>query len=271
MFRCAVVRHATVTELGQSTLSHSAVFGEQGELDLSWGMATDTGLRRAGNEDSLVALPPVFAVADGMGGHAAGEVASRAVVTRLAELAGNELTTVAALDVALQQANSDIVDSADDAQLGAGTTVTGVALAMHKNTPCWAVFNVGDSRVYLLEDGALGQVTTDHSLVQEMVDAGMLRASEAENHPDSNIITRAVGFNTNPLADFWLLPLQSGARFLVCSDGLTKELSDSEIAGHLSAGHPAQQTADALTQAALDVGGRDNVTVIVLDVGDVCV
>ena len=236
---------------------------------LSWGMVTDTGFRRSGNEDSLVAAPPVFAVADGMGGHAAGEVASLAVVTRLAELAADQPTSVAAIDAALQQANSDIVDTADDAQLGAGTTVTGVALASHEGTPCWAVFNVGDSRVYLLEDGALGQVTTDHSLVQEMVDAGMLSASEAENHPDSNIITRAVGFNTNPLADYWLLPLQTGARFLICSDGLTKELSDSEIEAQLKSGHPAQKTAEALTEAALGAGGRDNVTVMVLDVGEV--
>ena len=132
--------------------------------------------------------------------------------------------------------------------------------------PSSLVFNIGDSRVYRFERNELEQVTIDHSVVQELVDAGVIAAEEAEEHPDSNVITRAVGFHDDPLPDFWCIPLRAGMRLLICSDGLTKELGDERIRLHLAAGMPADETASALVDAALAAGGRDNVTVVVVDV-----
>src|SRR5690554_2620910 len=258
-----------VTAIGKSTLRYTVELPEEGgSVELAWGVDTHTGYRRRHNEDSLVAKPPIFAVADGMGGHSAGDVASKAVVTRLAKAATDQVTTAEAIDIALKEATVDISRAADHSQLGVGTTVTGAALMARNNVPHWAIFNVGDSRVYSFENHKLTQVTVDHSVVQELVDAGMISAGEAENHPDSNIITRAVGFNADPVTDYWLIPLRKGMRLLLCSDGLTKEVEFKRLEEHLAAGHPPDQTASLLVDAALAAGGRDNVTVIVVDVAD---
>ncbi|MEO6942283.1 MAG: protein phosphatase 2C domain-containing protein [Terrimesophilobacter sp.] len=233
---------------------------------LSWGVATDTGHKRAHNEDSLVAVGTVFAVADGMGGHASGEVASDAVVTRLAELAeGGQVDPEAIVD-ALRAATTDISHVIDERDLGVGTTVTGAAMTNHGGHPYWVVFNVGDSRLYLFEHNVLTQITLDHSVVQELVTAGLITSRDAENHPDSNVVTRAVGFNAEPVPDFWLVPVTAGSRILVCSDGLTREVSELRLRLHLAAGLSARETALALIDAALAEGGRDNVTAIVIDV-----
>lgn len=258
-----------MTVIGQNAAGHTInVPGSSGPVQLAWGLDTHTGYRRRHNEDSLVAQPPVFAVADGMGGHSAGDVASKAVVTRLAGVATEEVTTAEAIDAALKAATADISLAADRSQLGVGTTVTGAALMARNAVPHWAIFNVGDSRVYLFENQKLSQVTVDHSVVQELVDAGMISAGEAERHPDSNIITRAVGFNADPVTDYWLIPLRKGMRLLLCSDGLTKEVEFGRLEEHLAAGHAPNQTASLLVDAALAAGGRDNVTVIVIDVVD---
>jgi protein phosphatase len=258
-----------VTVIGTSTTNHSVdVPGADRPAVLSWGLDTHTGYRRRHNEDSLVAKPPIFAVADGMGGHSAGDVASKAVVTRLAEAAEGEVTTAEVIDAALKSATADISLAADHSHLGVGTTVTGAALMAKGGVPHWAIFNVGDSRVYLSENRKLNQVTVDHSVVQELVDAGMISAGEAEQHPDSNIITRAVGFNADPVTDYWLIPLRKGMRLLLCSDGLSKEVPFEQLEQHLAAGHPADRTASLLVDAALAAGGRDNVTVLVVDVVD---
>jgi len=256
-----------VTAIGKSTLRYTVELPEEGgSVELAWGVDTHTGYRRRHNEDSLVAKPPIFAVADGMGGHSAGDVASKAVVTRLAEAATDGVTTAEAIDAALKVATVDISRAADHSQLGVGTTVTGAALMARNNVPHWAIFNVGDSRVYLFENQKLAQVTVDHSVVQELVDAGMISPGEAEQHPDSNIITRAVGFNADPVTDYWLIPIRTGMRLLLCSDGLTKEVEFSKLEEQLAARHNAEQTASLLVDAALASGGRDNVTVIVIDV-----
>lgn len=258
-----------MTVIGQNEPSHTVrVPGTAGPVVLAWGLDTHTGYRRRHNEDSLVVKPPIFAVADGMGGHSAGDVASKAVVTRLGEAAAGEATTAEIIDAALSAATGDISLAADSSQLGVGTTVTGAALMTRNEVPHWAIFNVGDSRVYLYENNKLGQVTVDHSVVQELVDAGMISASEAEDHPDSNIITRAVGFNADPVTDYWLIPLRKGMRLLLCSDGLTKEVAFDALEQQLAAGHPPGQTASLLVDAALNAGGRDNVTVVVVDVVD---
>lgn len=267
-----------MTIIGTSTPRHVLSLDGHAQVVLAWGLDTHTGYRRRHNEDSVVAAAPIFAVADGMGGHSAGDVASKAVVTRLAtaaagagtssgeETASNTVTSADVIDAALKAATADISLAADSSQKGVGTTVTGVALMTKGGVAHWGVFNVGDSRVYIYEDKELTQVTVDHSVVQELVDSGLISEDEAEQHPDSNIITRAVGFNADPVTDYWLLPLRAGERLVLCSDGLSKELSSAQIREILAEGDPADRTSTRLVDAALAAGGRDNVTVLVIDV-----
>lgn len=241
------------------------------ELDLSWFALTDVGLRRDSNQDSYVVTPPIFAVADGMGGHSAGEVASAAVVRRLSELGGRVHVTDAEIDAVLADAVEDIELDAGDTELGAGTTVTGVSLST-EDEPTWRVFNIGDSRVYQYFKGALSQITVDHSVVQHLIDTGAITPEEAETHPHANVITRAVGFGEAAIPDYTSLALIPGQRLLICSDGLTKELTDVGIQHFLATCETAEDAARTLVQQALENSGRDNVTVIVIDVhavGDV--
>jgi PPM family protein phosphatase len=255
-----------MTRLGSDDSHYRvALAGRPGEhVTLSFAAVSDVGLRRHANEDSVIVRPPVFAVADGMGGHAAGDLASAAVVARLAELAGREGVDAERIAEALTAAAQDIDGLAQDIPRGVGTTVTGAVLDLRG--PSFGVFNVGDSRVYSFLDGRLVQVTVDHSVVQELMDAGMLSAEDAENHPESNVITRALGFREVPRPDFWSIPLQPGLRLLICSDGLTRELGLGRIRDVLGAGTSPTETANELLEAALDAGGRDNVTVVIVDV-----
>ncbi|CAN5203843.1 protein phosphatase 2C domain-containing protein [soil metagenome] len=257
-----------MTEIGTSSARFTVQIPDHPDarLVLAWGAATDTGRRRAHNEDSFLARVPIFAVADGMGGHSAGDIASAAVVSRLSEAVIEPFTDADTIERGLRAATVDIGRAADEKELGVGTTVTGVALSVQDDEPFWTVFNVGDSRVYLYERDALVQVTVDHSVVQELVDAGIIRAEDAEAHPDSNVITRAVGFNVEAVPDYWVVPVREGDRLLLCSDGLTKELDAEAIRRHLAAGDSAEATANALVDAALEAGGRDNITTIVIDV-----
>jgi serine/threonine protein phosphatase PrpC len=254
-----------VTELGRPTTAHPLAPGTTG-LTIDWAGVTDVGLRRAHNEDSYVAQAPVFVVADGMGGHSAGDVASDAVVRRIEEAAVRDRLTTDDLEEALRLATADIAVAAADTELGVGTTATGAFLSDDEGEPEFTIFNVGDSRVYLADAGVLQQVTVDHSVVQEMVDAGLLRAEDAENHPDSNVITRAVGFDVAQRPDYWRVPARAGLRLLVCSDGLTKELSAADIERVLAAEPESLGAASALVRAAVEAGGRDNVTAVVVDV-----
>lgn len=256
-----------MTEIGSSSIVHSiTVPGSEELLTLSWAAVTDVGRRRAANEDSYLAQSPGFVVADGMGGHSAGDLASAAVVERLAEALTGDFSTVVDLERALASATDDITVIADGSALGVGTTATGAVLVLRDDNPYFAVFNIGDSRVYAFEGNELTQVTIDHSVVQELVESGALSKEDAEFHPDSNVITRAVGFGVAPVADYWMVPVRAGLRILVCSDGLTKEINDERIRLHLAAGLSSEETAGALVDAALAAGGRDNVTVIVVDV-----
>ena len=239
------------------------------EIELSWHALTDVGRKRETNQDSYVCVPPVFAVADGMGGHSAGEIASAAVVRRLAELGGNAPVTEEDIDEALSDAVDDIELDAGDTELGTGTTVTGVCIGTADEDPTWKVFNIGDSRVYQYFKGALSQITVDHSVVQHLMDTGAITEEEAEVHPHANIITRAVGFNEDPIPDYTSLALIPGQRILICSDGLTKELTDIGIQHFLATAGTAEEAATTLVQEALENAGRDNVTVIVIDVHSV--
>jgi serine/threonine protein phosphatase PrpC len=259
-----------VTEIGGSNAGLAIPIPGRPDavVTIAWAAATDTGKRRSANEDSYVAKSPLFAVADGMGGHSAGDLASAAVVERLAEVVGSDFLAPRTIERALERATADITTIAGDSELGVGTTVTGAALTLQEKDAYFAVFNIGDSRVYAFEANELVQVTVDHSVVQELVESGALTRDEAEHHPDSNIITRAVGFNAKPYADFWMLPARTGLRLLLCSDGLTKEVSDDRIHLHMAAGLNPVETAGALIDAALASGGRDNVTAIIVDVLD---
>ena len=257
-----------MTQIGGSIARHAVeVPTRPGEsVVLSWGAQTDIGRRRKLNEDSLLAEAPFFVVADGMGGHASGDVASAAVVTRLANTGDGQFAETASILQALRAATMDITLAADDSELGVGTTATGAVLVLREGEPFWAVFNIGDSRVYEFFGGELRQVTVDHSVVQELVDAGLIRPEDAEFHPDSNIITRAVGFNAEPMADVWMVPLRTGSRLLICSDGLTREVGDPQLREALAGGQTAEETAASLVASALAGGGRDNITTIVIDV-----
>ena len=237
-----------------------------GRVRIAWAAASDTGRRRSANEDSWIAKPPVFAVADGMGGHDSGDLASAAVVEQLLDAARDDWASPSGVESALQAATADIATVSGRTQHGVGTTVTGAALVLQDGEPFFAVFNIGDSRVYRFERNELSQVTVDHSVVQELVDSGALTREQAEHHPDSNVITRAVGFAADPRPDYWMLSARTGLRLLICSDGLTKEVSESRLRLHLAAGLKPVDTAGALVDAALAAGGRDNITAIVVDV-----
>ena len=239
-------------------------------LSLSYGYGTDRGLRRELNEDSFIASDPVFAVADGMGGHEAGEIASGMCVRALAAMpqlaTGERSVTAAVIQQYLVKAD-DSIREATGAR--AGTTLTGVVVVEQMGMPYWLVMNIGDSRTYRLSQGQFAQVSVDHSEVQELVDAGEITPEEATVHPRRHVVTRALGTGDETEADYWLLPVEEGDRILVCSDGLNAELTDEHMFRILSTvGHP-QDAVDALIQAALRNGGRDNVTVIVVDARNV--
>jgi protein phosphatase len=225
---------------------------------------TDTGLKRATNEDSVLAASPVFLVADGMGGHEAGDRASAAVVAAFEPLCGAEVD-VADIRAALDRAAAVVEGISAEHRQGAGSTVSGVALVEHEGAPHWLVFNVGDSRVYRHLGNDLVQLTIDHSLGQEMVDAGELRAEDLPSFARRNIITRAIGA-ADSAADSWLLPVLDGERLLLCSDGLSGEVSDEAIRATLTMCGRPESAASALVRRALQAGGRDNVSVVVIDV-----
>ncbi|MFJ6533811.1 PP2C family protein-serine/threonine phosphatase [Microbacterium sp. NPDC091662] len=225
---------------------------------------TDTGLKRTANEDSVLDASPVFVVADGMGGHEAGDRASAAVVAAFEPLRGRAVEIDDVRD-ALSRAAAVVEDIAAEHKRGAGSTVTGVALLEHEGTPHWLVFNVGDSRVYRHHGNELVQLTIDHSLGQELVDAGELRAEDLASFSQRNVITRAIGA-PDSTADSWLLPVVDGERLLLCSDGLSGEVSDEAIRATLTMNGRPETAATALVRRALQAGGRDNVSVVVIDV-----
>ena len=232
-------------------------------IGFSHGAATSVGRVRRINEDSFLVAPPIFAVADGMGGHGSGDLASTVAVQVLARYAGLRPLFTEAVLAALEEANRAIIEQEVPTRMG--TTVTGLAGLETAGGDHLMVFNVGDSRVYRLDADGLEQLTVDHSEVQELVLAGVITREQARTHPRRNIVTRALGSEPALLADHWLLPAVGGDRFLICSDGLFTELPDEVIVPLLSMGAP-QQAAQALILAANDAGGRDNITAIVVDI-----
>lgn len=233
----------------------------------TWGSATDRGRVRPLNEDSLLAYPPVFMVADGMGGHSAGDVASRLAVEEFAQLAGRSTVTPDDVHDCIQRVAVRLRDAVDGGT--AGTTVAGAAVVAHEGASYWLVFNIGDSRVYRWTGGELEQISVDHSVVQELVDSGEIHPDQAREHPERHVITRAVGTGSEPDPDYWLIPAAPADRLLICSDGLTSELDDPTIARLLAAEPDPQGAAQLLVTSAVEAGGRDNVSAVVVDVATV--
>lgn len=235
------------------------------EIEIFASAATNTGLLREHNEDSYLAEFPVFVVADGMGGHEAGDLASQAVISTFKALSGrDDLEPSSVLPVA--QATHEEVARATQSD-NAGSTLTGVIAVTVNAVRHWMVLNLGDSRVYKLSGGSLQQVTKDHSLLQDLLDSGELQADQADSFVAKNVITKAVGDGGSEV-DHLLLPMLPSERLLVCSDGLHGEISDEMI---LSGMRDQEKPSDAvrwLITKALESGGRDNITAIVVDVRD---
>lgn len=232
---------------------------------LSWGARSDVGLVRDHNEDSFLVKAPVFAVCDGMGGHAAGEVASSIAVKTIAERAPEHADEIL-LGAAVEAANMSVLEGALNGVGKPGMGCTATCILIENNR--MSVAHVGDSRVYLLHNGNLVRITHDHSYVEELVDAGEITADEARLHPSRSIITRALGSDPDMYADHFTLEVSEGDRIVICSDGLSSMVSDKGIEEIAVSTVTPQAAADTLVSAALTAGGHDNVTVIVVDVVD---
>ena len=237
-------------------------------IQLRAGSATDVGQVRSKNQDRLLVADPLFAVADGMGGAAAGEVASETAIGALGDVFSRIATPTAddLLDAA-QSANRAVWDQAEanPDYRGMGTTLVALALV---DDGLLAIVNVGDSRLYAFHDGELRQVTDDHNLVAELVQQGRLSKEEAEFHPRRNIMTRALGVEPVVPVDLFLEPAEPGDRYLLCSDGLPREVTDDQIGSVLRRLEDPVEVARELVDEALRRGGNDNITVVVVDVVD---
>jgi serine/threonine protein phosphatase PrpC len=240
---------------------------------------SDRGAVRRVNEDSFLAAPPVFVVADGMGGHAFGDRASQAAVATFADLFVDD-APADPRDIleAITAANDAVLALAVESDIAgiSGTTLTGVAFVDVGGTGNhhWMAFNVGDSRTYSWDGRTLSQLSVDHSAVQELVEQGLLTPEEATRHPNRNVVTRALGADEEVDPDVWILPTRPRQTFLLCSDGLTRELPDDEIARIIvfhdaadvrSADSLPMTLAERLVNAAIAAGGSDNVTVVVVE------
>ena len=231
--------------------------------------ATDAGRIRASNQDRALVAPDLIAVADGMGGHAGGEVAAELAVEGLAGSFDLD-TGLEGLIAAARRANRAIFlrSEAEEDLRGMGTTLTAAALVSNESPPRVHLINIGDSRAYLLDGDRLRQISEDHSFVEHLVRQGEITPLEALTHPHRHILTRAVGIEAEVDVDTFSLEALPGTRLLLASDGLTNELSDVEIASILLATPERDAAADALVRQAIAHGGGDNVTVVVADVVD---
>lgn len=239
---------------------------------IEYGAVTDRGPVRIVNEDSILAAPPVFVVADGVGGNEDGEVASAIVVEEFGRLAEQPVIDADRVSDTIRAAHARVRERNEGRPYGASSTAVGAVGVISGDEPYWVVFNIGDSRIYRLgvatadqPERSLTQVSVDHSHVQELVDARVITADEASRHPDRNLVTRAIGAEEDCEADFWMMPMVPGDRLLICSDGLLA-VPEGELLRRLAADTTAQETAQDLLQAALAAETTDNVSVIVVDV-----
>jgi protein phosphatase len=228
---------------------------------------SDAGRQRRTNEDRVFARPPLFAVADGMGGARAGEVASRIAVDVLEERLPDEGSAEERLAERAQEANRRIHERAQSeaSRAGMGTTLT----AAYVGDDAVSVAHVGDSRAYRLRDGELEMITRDHSLVGELVRRGKLTEQEAEEHPQRSVITRALGPEAAVDVDTWTFPAQAGDVFLLCSDGLTSMVGEARIRELMEEHAELRRAGQALIDEANERGGRDNISVVLFRLEDV--
>lgn len=230
------------------------------------GARTDVGRVREDNEDSMLVQAPLFAVADGMGGHIAGDIASQTCIQVITDMSMTEPpNTDGALVHYIQAANSAIFAKAqNDPQLtGMGTTCTLIYL----DGSTARLAHVGDSRAYLIRGGEISQITEDHTLVERMVREGKLSREEAATHPQRNIISRALGIDPDVRVDTIDIEVTDGDRLIICSDGLTSMLDEGSVLRTVAGVSDPQEAADKLVAAANDLGGEDNITVVVIDAG----
>jgi serine/threonine protein phosphatase PrpC len=223
---------------------------------------TDPGITRPSNEDALLIEPPLYAVADGMGGHRAGEIASRVAVGELLAASPRRIDTKA-LARAVRAANRAVIDSAEKSRTrtGMGTTLTAAMVdGLHIS-----LAHVGDSRAYLLHEGRLEQLTEDHSMVADLVRHGSITEQDARFHPQRSVITRALGSDANMVADTYEADASPGDRLLLCTDGLTAMLEDGYIAEILLTERDPEAAVAKLVEAANRAGGYDNITVVLVD------
>jgi serine/threonine protein phosphatase PrpC len=228
--------------------------------------ATDVGRQRQTNEDDLLLSPPFFAVADGMGGAKAGEVASRLATEAFADEGDADAPPERRLAEIARGANRRIYElaSRDETRRGMGTTLTAAMVAGSEVS----IGHVGDSRAYRLREGTLEQLTKDHSLVAELERSGQISPEAAEHHPQRSIITRALGPEPDVDVDTYTVPGKAGDVFLLCSDGLTSMVSDDEVGAVLRQADSLKEAAEALVRAANQSGGKDNITVVLFRLGD---
>ncbi len=227
---------------------------------------TSTGQVRDHNEDAVYAGQSLWAVADGMGGHAAGDVASAIVVEVCGEVDRPGGLAVPEVSQLAEVANARIVayGEAHPEAAGLGTTFSGIAAVTVADLPHWAVFNVGDSRVYRWADGVLARATVDHSHVEELLLAGVVTEQQARHLSTRNVITRSLGTVPPPVVDVWVLPCTPGERFLICSDGLSNELSDAALAAIVNNAADPTDAVTWLVSEANQHGGHDNISAIVV-------
>ncbi len=244
-------------------------------VELHHGAATDVGLVRDVNEDAFLAAPPVFVVADGMGGHDRGDVASNIVIEEFGRLVRDGYDPMhgpAVIAETFAQCQRRIAEydarqrAAGAHDFAAGTTAVVALLIEQESEPKWLLANLGDSRVYKYNDGVLAQVSVDHSVVQELVDAGTITADDAATHPERHIITRALGGGGSVEADYFVLPLSAAERIVLCSDGVSGMIDDARIAEILAETKDPRDAADQVVAAAVAAGGQDNATAVVVDV-----
>ena len=247
--------------------AHAAGHPQEVRLIVRHGSATDVGQVRTDNEDSLLAGSPVFLVADGMGGHRLGGAASAHAVRAFEDLVGRAFVTSREFNRRLTRAAHSVA-ALGSGERAPGSTLTGLLLSRQGALPCLRVVNIGDSRTYHLSAQSFSQITHDHSEVQELIDSGHLDRARTLSSLNRNVITRALGAGGGDqvVADQYLLPATVGDRFIICSDGLSGHVTESLIETVARSVPDPGDAAQELVALALATGGRDNVTVIVVDV-----
>lgn len=235
------------------------------------GVLSDVGLRRRLNEDSYVARFPLYLVADGMGGHSGGNIASAEVVAQMqAHIPPDSFATQEELSYALTE-TTKVLSDLGMTDGSPGSTMSGLVFSTHRGIPCIRVFNIGDSRTYALAENQFSQITVDHSEFQELKDSGVLSDIDARDYGHRNVLTKALGAGFSPSIpiDHFVAPIADGDRYIICSDGVSGEVTDALIEMAARNIPDPQDLANELIAMALRAGGNDNATVVVVDAHDV--